>query len=96
MCKMFASAAIGGVFAVVFSLTAQAFPASPYQLGSGERVGTLLIAQGCGPGMHRGPLGGCRRNAGVVVVAPRAPVVVAPRACPRGFHRGPGGACRPN
>jgi hypothetical protein len=93
MCKILASAAIGGVFAVVFSLAAQAFPAPPYQPGSGERVETL-IAQGCGPGMHRGPLGGCRRNA--VVVAPRAPVVVAPRVCPRGSHRGPGGACRPN
>jgi hypothetical protein len=70
MCNILASSAIGGVFAVVFSLAAQAFPAPPYQPGSGERVETL-IAQGCGPGMHRGTLGGCRRNA--VIVAPRAP-----------------------
>jgi hypothetical protein len=38
-------------------------------------------AGGCGRGFHRGPYGGCVRNAGVVVV-PRA-VVVAPRAVVR-------------
>jgi hypothetical protein len=39
-------------------------------------------AGGCGPGFHRGPYGGCRANAGVVIR--RAPVVVVPRArvCP--------------
>jgi len=53
-------------------------------------------AQGCGPGFHRGPYGGCVANRGAVVVrrppvvvvrppvyrAPvyRAPVVVVPRA----------------
>ena len=43
-------------------------------------------AGGCGPGFHRGPYGGCRPNARVVVVRP-APVVVAPRArvCPYGM-----------
>jgi hypothetical protein len=53
-------------------------------------------AQGCGPGWHRGPYGGCVRNAGVVVVRP-APevVVVAPRArvCPYGM-RWYAGRCR--
>src|SRR5262249_15927066 len=34
-------------------------------------------AEGCGPGFHRGPLGGCRPN-GPVVVAPAGPIVVAP------------------
>lgn len=33
-------------------------------------------AGGCGIGFHRGPYGGCRPNAAVVV--PGAPVVVAP------------------
>jgi hypothetical protein len=47
-------------------------------------------AGGCGPGMHRGPYGGCRVNGGVVMVAPRVvrpPVVVVRpgRACPYGF-----------
>jgi hypothetical protein len=55
-------------------------------------------AGGCGPGWHRGPYGGCQRNA--VVVAPRVvvppPVVVAPRprACPYGFVWAYG-RCRP-
>lgn len=52
-------------------------------------------AGGCGPGFHRGPYGGCRVNAGAVVVAPGA-VVVAPRGrvCPVGF-RWRYGRCRP-
>jgi hypothetical protein len=51
----------------------------------GLAVGTALTAAapasaagGCGPGWHRGPYGGCRRNLpgrGPVVVAPGAPVV---------------------
>ena len=54
---------------------------------------TANAAGGCGPGFHRGPYGGCRANAGVVVVREpvvvvrRAPVVVVPRArvCPYGM-----------
>ena len=53
---------------------------------------TADAAQGCGPGYHRGPYGGCVANRGrVIVVRPpvvyRAPVVVVPRArvCPRGM-----------
>lgn len=59
---------------------------------------TANAAQGCGPGYHRGPYGGCVPNravvvrpAPVVVVRPPvyrpAPVVVVPRAriCPRGM-----------
>jgi hypothetical protein len=47
---------------------------------------TANAAGGCGPGLHRGPYGGCRANAGVVVVR-RPAVVVVPRGrvCPRGF-----------
>jgi hypothetical protein len=41
---------------------------------------TADAAQGCGPGYHRGPYGGCVPNRGVVVVRPPvyrpAPVVV--------------------
>jgi len=48
--------------------------------------GAANAAQGCGPGFHRGPYGGCRPNGGVVVVAPR--VVERPR--------GRGGAARPH
>jgi len=50
---------------------------------------------GCGIGWHRGPMGGCLRNAGTVVVAPRA-VVVGGRACPVGWHLGRFGHCRRN
>jgi hypothetical protein len=48
---------------------------------------TADAAGGCGPGFHRGPYGGCRPNAGVVVVRRPPVVVVAPRArvCPGGF-----------
>jgi hypothetical protein len=49
------------------------------------------VAQGCGPGWHRGPYGRCRPNRGPVVVTPGVaiapPVVVVPRArwCHRSF-----------
>ena len=46
---------------------------------------TTLVAQGCGPGFHRGPAGRCRPNIGPII-----------RPCPPGFHRGPLGRCRPN
>ncbi len=45
-------------------------------------------AQGCGPGYHRGPYGGCRPNRGPVV---RGPVVVVPRGPAMGvFYPGRG------
>jgi hypothetical protein len=47
---------------------------------------TIPVAGGCGPGFHRGPYGGCRRNGyyggvyyGGAMVAPGVGVVVAPR-----------------
>jgi hypothetical protein len=46
----------------------------------------IRVAGGCGPGLHRGPYGGCLRN----FANPGA------HACPRGFHIGPGGGCRGN
>jgi hypothetical protein len=46
----------------------------------------IEVAGGCGPGWHRGPYGGCRRN----YANPAA------HACPRGYHIGPGGRCRGN
>ena len=62
-------------------------------------------AQGCGPGWHRSPYGGCVRNGGGVVVAPgvvvgrpvvvERPIVVRPgRGCPYGFAWRYG-RCRP-
>jgi hypothetical protein len=69
--------------------------------GTVMSMGAANAAGGCGPGWHRGPYGGCVVNRGVVVapgavvVAPVAPVVVAPvRRCPLGFAWRYG-ACRP-
>ena len=63
----------------LFALTgAQAAPVSPIapavaqDAASGE---IILVAQGCGPGWHRGPYGACR------------PLY----NCPRGWHTGPYG-----
>ena len=58
---------IGVGFAMAFGLAglsgaAQAMPI-PGDGGLGA-VGVTLIAQGCGPGMHRGPYGGCMPNYG--------------------------------
>ena len=47
----------------------------------------IPVAQGCGPGFHRGPRGACRPNRGPIY----APVV---RRCPPGFFVGPRGVCR--
>jgi hypothetical protein len=58
-----------------------ALPLMPAQAPNHE---LLQIAGGCGPGWHRGPYGGCRRN----YANPAA------HACPRGYHIGPGGRCR--
>ena len=95
MTKLFSLGVVVGVsfFGIA---AAQSMP-----LASLERAQTSLTipaAGGCGPGFHRGPYGGCRRNGyyggvyyggavapGVVVapgVAVAAPVVVAPRVVP--------------
>jgi hypothetical protein len=86
----FACAVLGSVV----SFNAQALPISALDSRPASEV--TLVAGGCGIGFHRGPYGGCRANAGAVVVtpgvvvAPVAPVVVVPgRACPLGMHLGP-------
>lgn len=93
---------IAGAFFVSVALAgvsvAQAAPLAPVAQPDGI---VTTVAGGCGPGYHRGPYGGCRRNAGAVVVAPgvvvapAAPVVVR-RACPIGYHLNRWGHCRPN
>jgi hypothetical protein len=61
-------------------------------LGTVASISAAEAAQGCGPGWHRGPYGGCQPNRRAVVVRP-APIVVAPapvvvvrpgRVCPVG------------
>lgn len=61
---------------------AQAMPLAPVT----PQDNVIQVAGGCGPGWHRGPHGGCRRN----WARP------ARHACPRGYHLGPGGRCRGN
>jgi hypothetical protein len=63
---------------------ATAMPLAPLAPAHGTDV--IEVAGGCGPGWHRGPFGGCRRN----FANPAA------HACPRGYHIGPYGGCRGN
>jgi hypothetical protein len=81
--------AIGVSFFCVAAI--QAMPLAPLEQAQASL--TIPVAGGCGPGFHRGPYGGCRRNGyyggayyGGAVVAPGVavvpPVVVAP-ACRR-------------
>src|SRR5215472_6663399 len=90
MIKILALAvAIGvGLFCVA---SAQSMPLAP--LEQAQTSLTIPVAGGCGPGFHRGPYGGCRRNGyyggvyyGGAVVAPGVAVVpgvvVAPRVVP--------------
>lgn len=87
--------AFGAAIGLAVTTSANAMPLAPLDQAQPEM--TIQVAGGCGPGFHRGPRGGCRRNAGAVVVVPGAAVVVpGVRACPRGFHLGPAGRCRPN
>jgi len=51
----------------------QAMPVAP--LGQSAASDTIQVAQGCGPGWHRGPYGACR------------PLY----NCPPGWHTGPFG-----
>jgi hypothetical protein len=62
---------------------ADAMPLTPL---AAENTEIIQVAGGCGPGWHRGPFGGCRRN----WANPAA------HACPRGYHVGPYGGCRGN
>jgi len=94
MCTKFASAAAAAMLLSMFSFSAQALPAAPAPSGYGTPDVTL-VEGGCGLGRHRGPLGGCVRNGGEIVVAPGLPlvtpgvVVVEPRVCPLGSHWSP-------
>jgi hypothetical protein len=86
MTKLLAVAVSIGV-SIFCVAAAQSMPLAP--LDQAQTSLTIPVAGGCGPGFHRGPYGGCRRNGyysgvyyGGAVVAPGAvvpPVVVAPR-----------------
>jgi len=56
----------------LMGVSAQAMPMAPVNKPATNEI---RVAQGCGPGMHRGPGGMCR------------PLF----SCPRGWHPGPHG-----
>jgi hypothetical protein len=59
----------------------QAMPITPLAGGQAANGEIIQVAQGCGPGFHRGPYGACR------------PLY----SCPPGWHPGPyGKQCFPN
>ena len=62
MLKTLSTLVAAGAFVALLVPAAQAFTPAP--LSASPDV--IQVRQGCGPGFHRGPLGGCRRN-GVVV-----------------------------
>lgn len=63
---------------------ANAMPLAPLAPPSSADV--IEVAGGCGPGWHRGPYGGCRRNYAKPWL----------HACPRGWYLGRYGRCRAN
>jgi hypothetical protein len=68
MLKRLSTLVAAGAFVALLAPAAQALPLAP--LGTTSDV--IQVAGGCGPGFHRGPMGGCRRNvAGPVVVCRR-------------------------
>jgi hypothetical protein len=99
------SLALCGVLASSFPMGAQAAPISSVRLQPAT-TSITLVRNGCGLGFHWAPCG-CIRNhtACPVVVAPAAPVIVAPQyappvvarpaACPYGYYLGPYGRCLP-
>jgi len=73
MKTLFAAALVAGTIAG-FGI-ASAAPMAPAPLTVHADV--IQVAGGCGPGMHRGPYGGCRVNRGYV--APRRYYAPPPR-----------------
>ncbi len=47
-----------GAFVALLAPAANALPLAPLS----SDAGVILVAQGCGPGFHRGPAGRCRPN----------------------------------
>ncbi len=72
-------------FAIASFGAAQAMPLAP--LSAADTAAVIQVAQGCGPGFARGPMGRCRPM-GVVVRRP--PVVVVRPAARRCHVWGPG------
>jgi hypothetical protein len=81
--------------AFILALSGSAAQAMPLAPGQAPANMIIKVEGGCGPGFHRGPMGGCRTNHGEAVVVVPGAVVVVPGAGPcggRGRHR----ACFPD
>jgi hypothetical protein len=63
-----------GLMSISMPMSAQAMPLAPVDQSAASRD-VIHVAQGCGPGFHRGPAGACR------------PLY----NCPPGWHTGPYG-----
>jgi hypothetical protein len=74
MLKRLSTLVAAGAFVALLAPAAQALPLAPLSTSPD----TILVAQGCGPGFHRGPYGRCRPNLG-------GPVVVCRRVWVAGF-----------
>ena len=76
------------LIAAAFLVSTAIAPALAMPLGAAatQPTGIILVAGGCGPGYHRRPFEGCRKN----FADPGA------HPCPRGYHVGPYGGCRGN
>ncbi|RYB02444.1 GCG_CRPN prefix-to-repeats domain-containing protein [Lichenibacterium ramalinae] len=61
MLKTIRLAAAAAVIIAALPLSAEAFPVATAPV-AGPDAGVTLVAGGCGPGFHRGPLLGCRPN----------------------------------
>ena len=77
---------LSGLATAALPLAANAVPTGPDMPAVASSPAIEQVAGGCGPGWHRGPYGGCRRN----YANPAA------HACPRGWYPGPYGRCRAN
>ena len=78
MTKLIATVFAAGV-AIAAASPSYAMPVVP--AGGLTQSDVIQVAGGCGPGWHRGPYGGCRKNWANPAAHP----------CPRGYHIGPGG-----
>jgi hypothetical protein len=76
--KLLAASALALGLGLAGVSASQAMPVAPPAPSQAE---VIQVAQGCGPGFHRGPYGACR------------PLY----SCPPGWHTGPfGRRCVPN
>ena len=95
--KKLTIAAFGAAIMALTATGAQAFPAAPSAVTPDSQI--IQVAQGCGPGWHRGAYGRCvPHRAGPRYMRP-GPAYMAPRVMPRRCWmertwRGPVRVCR--